>query len=376
MDETVEVRDYRQKKTARSRYNCFFWVAVALVGIAVIGITIWAFWARDNHEKETTDGTKTNSLQSHYACVSNAINRTIQQQYQDGLATLARRHFNLHHMAWVTHCDFWNYFNTEFGDVSTRPLDLNHDYRTAQALGKTIQFVVQQYEACNISRRSLLLSGVRADLARVEYYLNLTQLDWFLPQFMSLPYAWPHGYWADRVSVAAETLDTLLEDPIKGRCNGKISGWRAVNASMFETLIVQWAERLVPALSDWKRGFERQETLHKTHSSVQMEEQRDFMEDAADRDYSQLCALITNNDTLRARCNSATALVNDNMLLFREFFVNIYIWTAAAHRPINNDTLAVAPDGHAALHVLNAYKFTTVQPIPNNNEASVDTAEL
>jgi len=346
MDEEVPVRQYDTRSQGQLRYNRLFWGGAAVIALLIIALLAWAYWARNNHEPATV------TTAAMWTCFNARAGNASADvaALESGLAAFYRRQLNLDHTAWLATCDFARYFPTEFGDVSTRPLSDNHDYQRTDVLRALAQTLGAAYDTCGLAAHAALTNLSRVDLA---FYLELSAIDYFLLQFTAagldgerLP---------DRVTAAAQALDTLLEDPRAGRCNGRVAGWRAADPAAFDARIVEWLTHLAPAVADWKRGLDRQVDLNKTHSEAVVLDHRDAWDLAAARNYSDACVLVHSNASAHTACLRAAQRVNEEMELFGTFFDAIYIWTAAAQRQSGHDDLALYADGDRALAILTEY---------------------
>jgi hypothetical protein len=353
MDEELEVREYPKQRRPSSRlYTRLFWGALIGVSVLVVCLAIWAFWARNNHQ--TSGEIDVEAIFQDQLCIKQALSAEARGAIIQGLEDFYDRYTNQHHISWLASCDFERYFFSAgaFVDVSTQPLSANRDYQRALALRETMDNAFINLSKCN---GTLSRSGDRLSLGLrrldLEFYVNLTEVDYFLPQFGAVPYN--DIFFPDRITAASEALSVLMGT--SDYCRGYTNMWRATNVSLFENRIVNWMVALGPAIADWQRGLMRQAELNKTHTGVSMEEQREYWINAGNSDFSTACTLITSQASLRTRCEQAAVIVNTNLELFSTYFDNIYIWSAAAMRPVNHDDILWFTDGPRIKEVLRQY---------------------
>lgn len=281
-------------------------------------------------------------------------------QWISGLDHFYRTVPAIGHLNFVYSCDFWTDFSANFSKLGVFPVASNPDWQAANALRNLAV-------SCKADPSVTTLEKFQIDqgLADVEYYLNLSSIDFYVNQYAS--YNYDYSWINDRIISAVELLDTLTENPDWGWCNGEVAGWRAVNPALFERTVSMWVHNLPSMMEDYLAAFQHQLSVNKTHAGITMEIQQWIWDEMFTHDFSSVCTLFT-NATLAAQCASDAAAANVAMADFATFFNNTYVPACIAARPNSAPGATHVTDGDAAYEILLKYHLgfdTTPEAIYN-----------
>ena len=249
-------------------------------------------------------------------------------------------------------CDFWTYFAVNSSKLGIFPLTDNADYNRTVALRELALSIKADPAVSTLEKLQIDMS-----LNDLDYYLNLTLLDFFVNQFASY----------NRVLEAVELRDTFLEDSNWGWCNGIVSSWIATDPALFETVLAQWIANLGPMIDDYQEAWQHQLDVNKTHSNVTMDFQQAIWLEMFTHPFAPLCTLFT-NPTLAAQCAIDTSNADIAVANFANMFVNDYLPACAASRPHSAPGLNWLQDGGDAYQVFLNYHLgfsTTADAVYN-----------
>ena len=254
-------------------------------------------------------------------------------------------------------CDFVNDWTLEYSKIGVFPLSSNPDYQEAVALRNAAL-------AIKASSKVSTLEKIQTDmtLSDVDYYVNLTAIDHFVNQLGT--YNYDYGWVNDRVISAGEMLDTLVEDPVWGWCNGLTTEWKTANPATFDANVLTWLSNLAPMMTDYKAAFEHQLAQNKTHAAVTMDYQGWVYTEFTGRDFTAVCSVLT-NPANAATCITRANAVNAALLAFKTYFFNTYVPATPACRPNSAPGIVNVAQGKEAYQIMLNYHLGFVDTPQN-----------
>lgn len=244
-------------------------------------------------------------------------------------------------------CEFDFDFSPVYSKLAIFPVENNPDWIAANNLRK-LALKIKADPAVTTLEKFQVDQG----LADVEYYLNLSAIDHFVPQFAS--YNYDYSWLDDRIIAAVEMADTFAEDTEWGWCNGAIADWRAANPEGFEKKVALWLSNVPAMIRDYQLAFEHQLEVNKTHANITIAFQQWVWDEMFSHSFTAMCSVFTDTE-LAAQCAVDAADADAVMADFAAFFHDEYIPACAASRPDSRPGLTWVEDGDAAYEVLLRY---------------------